>query len=98
MNGSLTQQTLGGLVAGGAPEDPRAVASTLLRMLHLVEREMRALETVQQQFADLGRWFAEGKLRPHVSHRLDLSRAGEALDLLLTRMATGKVVLTTGRS
>ncbi|KAA9009368.1 NADPH:quinone oxidoreductase family protein [Histidinibacterium aquaticum] len=38
-------------------------------------------------------WYAEGRLRPHVSHVLPLDRAGEALDLLRSRSATGKVVV-----
>jgi NADPH2:quinone reductase len=48
-------------------------------------------ESLQQ----LLRWFAEGKLKPHVSHRLPLSEVAQALDLLKTRRSTGKVVLTT---
>jgi NADPH2:quinone reductase len=39
-------------------------------------------------------WFDEGKLKPHVSHRLPLGQVTEALDLLRTRKSTGKVVLT----
>lgn len=39
-------------------------------------------------------WWADGKLSPHVSHVLPLERAAEALDLLRTRKATGKVVVT----
>jgi NADPH2:quinone reductase len=39
-------------------------------------------------------WHAAGRLRPHVSHVLPLDRANEALDLLRTRAATGKVVVT----
>ena len=41
-------------------------------------------------------WFEAGKLQPHVSHRLDLSQAAEAMTLLTSRKSTGKVVLTTG--
>jgi NADPH2:quinone reductase len=47
-------------------------------------------------FAELFRWFEEGKLRPHVSHQLDLAEAAEALALLTGRRSTGKVVLTCG--
>jgi len=43
-------------------------------------------------------WYAEGVLRPHVSLTFPLARAKEALDALLARKSTGKVVLTTGRS
>ncbi len=49
-------------------------------------------------FADsvrqLGRWYAEGKLRPHVSQTLPLSRAADALKLMAARQVKGKVVLT----
>lgn len=44
-------------------------------------------------FAKLLHWYAEGKLLPHVSHTLPLEQANEALDLLRTRKATGKVVV-----
>lgn len=44
--------------------------------------------------AQLFAWYAEGKLRPHVSHELPLDRAGEALELLRQRRSTGKVVVT----
>jgi NADPH2:quinone reductase len=51
-----------------------------------------------KQFADsvrqLGRWYAEGKLRPHVSQTLPLSRAAEALNLMAARQVKGKIVLT----
>ncbi|WP_316014231.1 NADPH:quinone oxidoreductase family protein [Roseobacter sp. HKCCA0434] len=39
-------------------------------------------------------WYMEGKLKPHVSHEVPLDRAAEALDLLTSRKATGKVVVT----
>ena len=48
-------------------------------------------------YAQLFRWFEEGKLKPHVSHKLDLKDAALALDLLRQRKSTGKVVLVTGR-
>ncbi|MGH7365672.1 MAG: NADPH:quinone oxidoreductase family protein [Candidatus Rokuibacteriota bacterium] len=41
-------------------------------------------------------WYAEGKLRPHVSHRLPLDRSVEAIRLLTDRKALGKVVVTPG--
>ena len=52
---------------------------------------------VRQSFKTLLSWFEAGKLKPHVSHTLDLAEAGRALALLAERKATGKVVLTTGR-
>ena len=58
----------------------------------------RAPERVASGYAQLFEWFADGKLRPHVSHQLDLAEAGAALELLKSRKSTGKVVLTTGRN
>jgi NADPH2:quinone reductase len=43
----------------------------------------------------LGRWFREGKLRPHVSRTLPLDRAAHALAELAARRVAGKIVLTT---
>ena len=54
-------------------------------------REPRAFaESVRQ----LGRWYAEGKLRPHVSQTLPLARAADALKLMAARQVKGKIVLT----
>ena len=44
-------------------------------------------------FRALFDWYAQGRLRPHVSHVLPLEEANAALDLLRTRTATGKVVV-----
>jgi NADPH2:quinone reductase len=41
-------------------------------------------------------WYAQGRLHPHVSHTLPLSRTDEALALLRDRKSTGKVVVTMG--
>lgn len=45
--------------------------------------------------AALFQWYREGKLQPHISHRLPLSDAAAALALLRDRKSTGKVVLVT---
>lgn len=39
-------------------------------------------------------WLAEGALRPHISHQLPFADYPKGLDLLKTRQATGKVVIT----
>ncbi|MGB3314173.1 MAG: NADPH:quinone oxidoreductase family protein [Albidovulum sp.] len=39
-------------------------------------------------------WYSEGGMRPHISHKLPLTQAGEALDLLRNRKSTGKVLVT----
>lgn len=45
-------------------------------------------------FKALLNWYEEGKLSPHISNRLPLENANDGLDLLKTRKATGKVVIT----
>ena len=51
-----------------------------------------------KQFADsvrqLGEWYRQGKLRPHVSQTLPLEKAAEALKLMAARQVKGKLVLT----
>ncbi|WP_412563910.1 NADPH:quinone oxidoreductase family protein [Thalassobius sp. MITS945101] len=47
-----------------------------------------------ESMTELFQWYAEGKLRPHVSHVLPLDRAAEGLELLKSRKSTGKVVIT----
>lgn len=53
-------------------------------------------ERNQANLAELIRWVAEGRLRPHISARYPLAQAAEALQVLLDRKVQGKVVLTTG--
>ena len=50
-------------------------------------------KVLTDSFAELFQMYADGKLKPHVSHVLPLEEANEALDLLRTRKATGKVVV-----
>jgi NADPH2:quinone reductase len=48
----------------------------------------------EENMAELLKWFAEGKLKPHVSAHLPLERGAEAIRLLMDRKAKGKVILT----
>ncbi len=43
---------------------------------------------------ELLEWYAQGRLKPHVSHVLPLTHAADALELLRSRKSTGKVVVT----
>jgi len=52
-------------------------------------------DLVRESLAECVGWWAEGKLKPHVSKTLPLAQAADALALLKSRGATGKVVLTT---
>lgn len=44
-------------------------------------------------FKQLFAWYSEGRLKPHVSNVLPLEQANEAIQLLVDRRATGKVVV-----
>src|SRR6266436_1235688 len=86
-----------GFAAGEIPKLPLNLA--LLKGAAVVgvfwgdfaRREPKAFaESVKQ----LARWYAEGRLRPHVSQTLPLERAAEAIQLLASRKAKGKIVLT----
>ncbi|MDH4175397.1 MAG: NADPH:quinone oxidoreductase family protein [Betaproteobacteria bacterium] len=53
-----------------------------------------------QAFAEsarqLARWYGEGKLKPHVSATFPLEKAADAMNLLASRKAKGKVVVKIG--
>jgi NADPH2:quinone reductase len=46
------------------------------------------------QMRQLAAWYAEGRIRPHISARFRLDRAAEALRLMADRKVTGKVIVT----
>lgn len=50
-------------------------------------------KVLTDSFEVLTQWYLQGKIKPHVSNLLPLEQANEALDLLKTRKATGKVVV-----
>src|SRR5471032_837752 len=88
-----------GFAAGEIPKIPLNL--TLLKGCSIVgvfwgdfaRREpARFAEDMQQ----LGRWYTEGRLKPHISATFPLERAAEALTLMAARKVTGKVVLTVG--
>lgn len=87
-----------GFAAGRIPEIPanlllvKNIAATGVFWGAYRKRDPGAL---RESFARLFAWRREGKLKPHVSHRLPLARAAEAMQLLIDRKATGKVVLET---
>jgi NADPH2:quinone reductase len=58
------------------------------------EYRNRDPELVAEWFATLARWYEAGRIKPHVSHVLPAEKAGEAMELLLARKSTGKIVLT----
>jgi NADPH2:quinone reductase len=87
-----------GFAAGEIPKLPlnlpllKGAAAVGVFWGDFARREPQAFaESVRQ----LARWYDEGKLRPHVSQTLPLAKAAEALKLLASRAAKGKIVLTT---
>jgi NADPH2:quinone reductase len=44
--------------------------------------------------AEIWKWFAEGKIKPHISGKYPLAKAADALNALAGRKVAGKVVLT----
>jgi len=51
-------------------------------------------QVLNDSIAQLFRWHAEGRLKPHVSHILPLEETVHGLDLLRNRASTGKVIIT----
>ncbi|MGQ0662324.1 MAG: NADPH:quinone oxidoreductase family protein [Pseudomonadota bacterium] len=66
--------------------------------LHWGDYRRNNPDLMRTSFTRLFAWWREGKLKPHVSHRFDLAAVAAAMDLLLARRSTGKVVLTTDDS
>ena len=89
-----------GYAAGRVPQVPANIL--LVKNLSVIgcywgSYRKHAPEMLESEFADLFAWHEAGALRPHVSHALPLELVAEAMDLLLSRRSTGKVVLTTGQ-
>jgi NADPH2:quinone reductase len=57
--------------------------------------QARRPELLRDSYAKLLGWFEQGKLKPHISARIDLKDVAQAMNLLRERKSTGKVVLTT---
>lgn len=85
-----------GFAAGDIPKLPLNLA--LLKGACVVgvfwgdftRREPQAFAESARQLA---RWYREGKLKPHVSATFPLANAAEAMNLLASRKAKGKVVI-----
>ena len=85
-----------GFAAGDIPRIPLNL--TLLKGCAIVgvfwgDFARREPERFAQRVKQLGEWFQQGKLKPHVSATLPLDRAVEALQMMASRKVIGKVVL-----
>jgi len=86
-----------GFAAGDIPKIPLNL--TLLKGCAIVgvfwgEFTRREPERFLAAMDKLGRWFGEGRLKPHVSATFPLERAADALAMMAGRNVKGKVVLT----
>lgn len=61
--------------------------------VHAGEATRRDPALLVDLWRGIGPWVAAGHLKPHISHRLGLDRAGEALAVLQNRQVTGRVVI-----
>ncbi|MFL5625192.1 MAG: NADPH:quinone oxidoreductase family protein [Ktedonobacteraceae bacterium] len=90
-----------GFAAGDIPRIPLNL--TLLKGCSIVgvfwgsftEREP---QHNQENLRELLSWFAQGKLKPHISATYPLEQAADALKDVMNRKVKGKVVLVTGKS
>jgi NADPH2:quinone reductase len=87
-----------GFAAGEIPRIPLNL--TLLKGcaivgVHWGEFTRREPERVAENIRQLGAWYAEGRIRPHISATFPLERAADALNQMLARQVMGKIVLTT---
>jgi NADPH:quinone reductase len=86
-----------GFAAGDIPRIPLNLP--LLKGFSLVgvfwgEFLRRDPKTAQKELLELLAWFRDGKLKPHVSATYPLAQAAQALNDVLQRKVTGKVVVT----
>jgi NADPH2:quinone reductase len=90
-----------GFASGRIPELPANLA--LLKGCSVVgvfwgAFTFREPETNAANLVELGRLFARGEINPYVSATYPLEQVAHALGDITSRKATGKIVLTTGRS
>lgn len=88
-----------GFASGGVPQIPANILLvknlTVLGLYWGSYRRHRP-DLVADGFRELFAWHEQGRLKPLISRSFDLAEVAAALDLLKTRRATGKMVLTTG--
>jgi NADPH2:quinone reductase len=89
-----------GFASGRIPQAPANIL--LVKNIDVIgfywgSYQARKPELLRDSYAKLLGWFEQGKLKPHVSARIDLKDVEQAMNLLQERRSTGKVVLTMGR-
>ena len=88
-----------GFASGDVPQIPAnilLVKNLIVHGLYWGAYQRLKPAVLTDSMAKLIAWWEEGALRPHISNRLPLEAANEALELLRTRAATGKVIVEIG--
>lgn len=86
-----------GFASGKVPQIPANILLVKNLSVHGVfwgSYRQRRPDLIAAEFAELAGWYEAGKLKPHISHRVPLAEASRALELLTSRKAQGKVVVT----
>ena len=88
-----------GFAAGDIPKIPLNL--TLLKGCSIVgvfwgDFTKREPKEFVQSVTQLGKWFREGKLKPHITATFPLEKAADALKMMAARQVKGKVVLIPG--
>lgn len=88
-----------GFAAGRIPALPANLAllkSCDVRGVFYGAWRARDPQGARQNFTEMFDWVRQGKLKPHISMTFPLEQGPDAMNALLSRKATGKVVLTIG--
>jgi NADPH2:quinone reductase len=85
-----------GFASGRVPQIPANIV--LVKNIDIIGFYWGSYQThnprlLHSSFPQLFRWFEEGKIKPHVSHRFNLEQTPQALEALRDRKSTGKVVI-----
>ncbi len=87
-----------GFASGRIPQLPANLAllkSCDVRGVFYGAWRSRDPKEAQKNFDEMFAWVQEGKLKPHISMTFPLEKAADAMNALLSRKATGKVVIHT---
>jgi NADPH:quinone reductase len=88
-----------GFASGQVPQIPAnilLVKNLTVMGLYFGGYQSFSPDVLKSSLATLLDWYATGSLHPHISHTLPFDQLHDGMNLLRTRAATGKVVITMG--
>jgi NADPH2:quinone reductase len=84
-----------GFASGRIPSAPaNRVLMSESEIIGVLYGGKRTPEVARANFAKMIGWYLEGKLKPHISMRFTFDQVPAAMNVLLDRSATGKVLVT----